>query len=209
MQTEISDAFCRIFEKLNEFERRINNIIIPGKVIKLSENGKKVKVEHGSCETPYVKWLAICAGEIIEYRAPSINESCLLLNLTGGDDSTACVALFGLDSNEYTLPDCKLSEHKRIYPNGTEVTHDHKTNELTIIMSSNGAATIKAPKKITLDTELLYLTGKMHANNNIHSDKHVSDSKRSMQHDRDIYNEHDHGGVKSGTAKTSTPADKQ
>lgn len=184
-------AFTKVFERLNELERRLNNILIPGKVIELNPENTKVKVKHGSCETPFIKWFSGAAGDISEYRAPSIGEQCLLLNLTGGDDTSACFALFGVDSLNYPLVSQNPAEHKVKYPNGTEITHNHELNELTVIMQS-GTATLKAPDKVTVDTKELYCTGKINADDNIHSNADVSDKKSTMQTMRDKYNKHDH-----------------
>jgi len=191
MSSEIFDAILDIYAKLNEQERRLNNLIIPGKVLALSEDKQKIKVKHGSCETPFIKWFTPYAGEVMEYRAPSVSEPCLLLNLTGGDDTGACWALCGVESTDFPFPVNNPKEHKRVYPNGTEITHNSETNELTVIMTS-GQATIAAPDKITMDTQELHCTGKINAADNIHSDKDVSDRKSSMQTMRDKYNAHTH-----------------
>jgi phage baseplate assembly protein V len=202
---DVIGALEKLFSGQNELERRLNNLIIPGKTFELSEDGKKVKVRHGSCETPFIKWLTPCAGEVIEYRAPSVGEQCILLNLTGGNDTGACFALFGIESTDFPLPTGKPEEHMRVYPNGTVITHNHQTNELTVIMKS-GKATLKAPDKVTIDTAELVCTGKINANGDIHSDADISDKTRSMDGDRSIYNDHDHN---HGTPKTSPANQKQ
>lgn len=191
MNNEVYSAIRDLYAKVNEQERRLNNLIIPGKVLSLSEDNKKIKVKHGSCETPFIKWFTPYAGEVMEYRAPSVGEPCVLLNLTGGDDTSACWAICGVESTEFPFPVHNPKEHKRVYPNGTSITHNSETNELTVIMTS-GKATIAAPDKITMDTQELYCTGKINADDNIHSDKDVSDNKSTMQKMRDKYNAHKH-----------------
>lgn len=191
MTNEYLDAIRHLCERMNELERRQNNLIIPGKVVALSEDHKKIKVAHGQCETPFIKWLSPCAGDVMEYRAPSVGEPCLLLNLTGGDDTGACWALCGVESTAFPFPTNNPNEHKRVYKNGTQITHDSEKNELTVIMSK-GHALFKVPEKVTFDTQELHCTGLISAVDNITSQKHVIDEKSSMQDMRDDYNSHSH-----------------
>mgnify|MGYP001575240472 CR=1 FL=1 len=52
---------------------------------------------------------------------------------------------------------------------------------------------VKAGTKVRFETPLIESTGKIHAESDIQSDAEVIDQVRSMQADRDIYNEHQHG----------------
>lgn len=52
----------------------------------------------------------------------------------------------------------------------------------------------KVKNKVRFETPLVEVSGNEHVFGDIKSDGEVTDSKRSMQDDRDIYNSHDHGG---------------
>jgi phage gp45-like len=62
---------------------------------------------------------------------------------------------------------------------------------------------IKASKSVRFETPLTEATGNFQAKGD------VSDGARSMQGDRDIYNNHDHPGVEQGPASTGKPSGEQ
>jgi len=190
----IDQMFRKIFSELNEHERRLNNMIIPGKAINLSEDRKKVQVGHGNNTTPFIRWFANFAGEIREYRAPSIGEQCVLLNLTGGKDSGKCVALFGFDTTEFSLPSNDPAEHKIVYPNGTVFTHNHETNRYELTMPSGSEMHISIPEKITFTTDMVEVSNDLHVKGKIKGDQDIIDKKSSMDAMRSAYNGHTHNG---------------
>ncbi|SDA18121.1 phage baseplate assembly protein V [Pseudomonas sp. NFPP10] len=53
---------------------------------------------------------------------------------------------------------------------------------------------VKARNKIQFDTPMVEITGDQYTQGSIKADGEISDGVRSMQADRDIYNQHDHGG---------------
>ncbi|MGB1201260.1 MAG: phage baseplate assembly protein V [Cognaticolwellia aestuarii] len=193
-----AEHFRKIYALLNEYERRLNGLIIPAKVLSLSEDNKKIKAQHGSCTTPFIKWLSNYSGEIREYRAPSIGEQCLLINLTGGEDTSACVALFGIDSAQYPLPSDKPEEHKTVYPNGTVITHNHQTNKYEMTMPDGAEMVFTAPEKITFNTDKALFSNDVDIMNDLHvsgeikGDKDITDKHNSMNSMRDVYHSHDH-----------------
>lgn len=195
--SEEADVFGFVLRKLNELERRINNLIIPGCVESLSDDGQKVRVRHGSCLTPFIKWVSPHAGGISEYRAPSSGEQCLLLNLTGGDDTTACFALMGVHTNAFPLPSDSPAVHKRIYPNGTAATHDSENNTIELSMVA-GVMNITIPDQVNITTKLavfsqdVQIDGGLLVKGNIKSDGDVTDKHNSMDSMRDVYHGHNH-----------------
>ena len=181
--------------QLEERQRSSRNLIRLGKVSKHSDDNQKIKVKFGDNETPYIKWFAACAGEVIEYRLPSIGEQAILLNVGGGDNSSMTIALIGVPSSQYPLPTDNPDETLRVYPDKTSVKYNHKTHKLTVDVKS-GEAEIIIPKKTMLDTKLLHVTG------SIKADGDITDYRRSMRDDRAIYNNHVHGHGVPNTSKT-------
>lgn len=68
---------------------------------------------------------------------------------------------------------------------------------------------ITASTKVHIDTPTLEMTGDATAQGNVHADGDVSDGTRSMQADRDIYNQHKHPGVSSGSSSTAPTTETQ
>lgn len=64
---------------------------------------------------------------------------------------------------------------------------------------------VQAGTKVRFESPRLELTGDAQIDGNAHADGDVSDSVRSMQADRDIYNAHTHGGVSPGGSNTAPP----
>lgn len=137
--------------QVNDLSRRLDNMITPGKVSAVSDDGKQIKVKHGSCETPFIKWFCLYCGDVTDYRAPSVNESVLLLNIGGGDDTSLCYALVGLPSDDFDLGDVNIDEHIRKYPDGTIIKYNHKQKSLTADLV--GTATINTEGKTTVNCD--------------------------------------------------------
>lgn len=147
---ELQQQAIKQARTLNEHQRRLDNIIIPGKVKSLSADNKRIVVSHGSCQTPEIKWLAPCAGDVTEYRAPSIGEQVILLNLTGGKDTSKCVALTGLTSADFPFTVADPNKHIRHYPDGTTASYDHQ--EKTLSLDLAGDAVINAKGNVDIAT---------------------------------------------------------
>lgn len=203
-------AIAHVLRELESVKRRLDNMIVPGKVVALSDDKKRIKVKHGSCETPFIRWFAPSAGAVIEYRAPSVGESVILINLTGGDDTSCYQALCGLESDSFQFPTNNPDVHRRKYPDGTIVEYDHKNSVLNIVMQQ-GTANITAPDAVTIDTNVVTCTnnlivegetnliGNVACNSNVDvdgnvaADGQVSDGTSTMQVMRDKFNVHGHG----------------
>jgi phage baseplate assembly protein V len=136
---------------VNEHQRRLDNIIIPGKVKALSDDNKSVVIEHGSCFTPEIKWFAPAAGGVIEYRAPSVGEQCLLINLTGGKDTSACIALVGVTSENFDFTEANPYEHITKYPDGSKIGYNHADKKLTLDLAGEANINTEGNTTVTVD----------------------------------------------------------
>ena len=178
--TEMLDSHLEKFEDLSteieDLRRRLQMMIRIGYVLKVHDNNKLIKVKHGNLETPFIKWFAQSAGKVSHYRCPSVNEQVLLLNFGAGDTSSQSIALVGIDSVNFPFP-CE---------NKDQVITNYGDKCAEVWDLQKGTLTFKAKNKIILDTKLV------HATEDIHADKNISDQVRTMSEDRNIFNVHDH-----------------
>jgi len=157
---EYSQQFSLQEKEIIELKRRLNNMIRVGKVSGWSDDHKRIKVKFGDNETPFIKWFSACAGDVAEYRLPSIGEQTVLLNVCGGDNSATSIALIGVPSDQFPLPTDNPDQILRVYPDGTRVCYDKKKHMLDVkvagdatvkvggktAVTSGGDATVDAPK---------------------------------------------------------------
>lgn len=141
---EYSQQFSQQEKEITELKRRLNNMIKVGKVSAWSDDHKRIKVKFGDNETPLIKWFSACAGDVAEYRLPSIGEQAVLLNVGGGDNSTTSIALIGVPSDQFPLPTDNPDEILRVYPDGTRVCYDKKKHKLDVRVA--GEANIQVDK---------------------------------------------------------------
>lgn len=164
------DKLAELVARLEELERCKDNLIKPGKVTAIHADGVRIRVAFGNNTTPWIKWVATAAGEVSEYRCPSVGEQCALLNYGGGENSAQVWALCGVPSDLYPLPASTPGIRVVAYPGGMQEKYD----------ANNGEVTLTAPSKATVASPELHGTGE------------VSDSTRTMSGDRAIYDGHNH-----------------
>nr|WP_306667906.1 phage baseplate assembly protein V [Oceanospirillum sediminis] len=167
---EYDDKIADLEARLEEQARRIRNIIQPAKISQIHDSKQKVKVTYGRNESPWLKWFSTMQGQMKEYRCPSVGEQCILINYGGGDNSTQAWALCGVWSDEFPLPDNRPHIHTMEWAPGFRLE----------INTQTGKVDWWVPTKVTFHTPL------------VHGTEHVRDFKRTMQEDRDIYNDHGH-----------------
>lgn len=174
-----------LLARIEEIERRLRNMNVAGVVDAINPDGKSIRVKFGDRKTGWIKWIATAAGEIADYRCPSVGEQCLLLNYGGGVDSNQVWALCGVPSDAFPLPGSDPA--KRIVKYGAGVLET---------IENSGTVTTKASVKINADVPEFHGTGE------------VSDKKRTLTADRAIFDGHKHLEKGDG-ALTDVPNNKQ
>ncbi|WP_163834741.1 phage baseplate assembly protein V [Spartinivicinus ruber] len=146
---EYQDKIAELVEEADEIYRRLGNQIRVGTVAAVDPQNALVKVKHGDNLSPFIRFFVPAAGQVKEYRCPSVGEQSLLINYAAGDNSSQAFALCGFYCDRFPPPSTNLHEHCRVYPNGSKFTIDHNSNQAVI--NHVGDLTIKITGNLTLD----------------------------------------------------------
>ncbi|HAS6054669.1 TPA: phage baseplate assembly protein V [Vibrio vulnificus] len=92
----LTKAVLELTHRVNGLERQLRNLIRLGRVKSVS--GVKAVIDYAPNSdedyvSPPIQWIAFEAGEVIKWRAPSIGEQVVVLNLSGGVDEAQAIAL--------------------------------------------------------------------------------------------------------------------
>ncbi|MBV7264320.1 phage baseplate assembly protein V [Photobacterium sp. WH24] len=122
-----------LVEDVDDLKRRQRNQIREGHVVRLE--GRKVVVDYASDSddeyvSPLIPWLPDYAGEVLTWRAPSIGERAIVLNLSGGDDEAHAVALPAMYSTAFQPDDIDPDKTYTSINDVFRVTADKQGNYL-------------------------------------------------------------------------------
>ncbi|PNQ69034.1 baseplate assembly protein [Vibrio agarivorans] len=179
-----------LHEELEENNRTSANLIRLGFVVKAEKT--TVDIQTGDNLVKRIPFFVLASGRVSQYRRPSVNEQCLLINLGSGDSLSNAVALMGLPSTQFPCPTIEENEVMTHYGNG--MSERYNLDDGSVVCHYPGGV------KIYGDT---WQDGSYQATGDI------TDHTRSMQADREIYNEHEHPGVVPGPAKTKPTEEQQ
>jgi phage baseplate assembly protein V len=103
----INEFVMKLSDRVNELERNLRSLIRIGNV--KSIDGRKVVIDYepdsdSEYYSPPIPWVAVYAGDVLQWRAPTIGEQMIVLNLSGGMNERHCVALPAVYCDQF-LPD--------------------------------------------------------------------------------------------------------
>lgn len=103
----ITQAILNLTHRVSGMERQLRNLIRLGRV--KSVEGAKAVIDYAPNSaddyvSPPIQWVAFESGEVIKWRAPSIGEQVVVLNLSGGVDEAHAIALPATYCSEF-FPD--------------------------------------------------------------------------------------------------------
>lgn len=148
---EYKTQFTQQEKEITELQRRLKNMNRVGSVVEINESSTRIKVKFGENVTPFIKWFSACAGDVAEYRCPSVGEQAVLINVGGGDNSSTSLALIGVPSDKFPLPTNNPDEILRVYPDGTRVCYDKKKHALDVKVAGRADIQVVKDAKITID----------------------------------------------------------
>ena len=156
---EYSEQFSLQEKEITELKRCLKNMNRVGSVSAVNESHDRIKVKFGDNETPFIKWFSVCAGDVAEYRLPSVGEQVVLINVGGGDNSTTSIALVGVPSDKFPLPTNNPDEILRVYPDGTRVCYDKKKHKLDVRVAGEANIQVDKDAKVSVDGDATVSVG--------------------------------------------------
>ncbi len=188
--------------EITELNRRLANILCLGtiKAIDTSSNIPRARVKIGDIETAWLAMLMPRAGNDISFWSYEEGEQVLVLSPSG--DMAQGVIIGSV--NQRSIPAAANSSdvHRTKYADGAVIEYDRKAHHLKAVLPGGA-------KTMLISDGGVSIVGDVTVTGNIKATGNITDHTRSMQSDREIYNEHDHSGVIKGYDKTLVPNQSQ
>jgi len=140
---------------LSELVRTIPNLIRTGKIAEINANKVRVRLSP-TLLTTWLQWIALRAGDVIDWCPPSIGEQVIVFSPNG--DLTQGKVLAGLFSAGSPAPQTSLNIHAIHYPDGAVVLYDFGKHSLSAILPAGSSALVKADA-VTADAPQTTCTG--------------------------------------------------
>ncbi len=140
---------------LSELIRTIPNLIRTGKIAEINTDKVRVRLSP-SLLTTWLQWIALRAGDVIDWCPPSIGEQVIVFSPNG--DLTQGKVLAGLFSAESPAPQTSLKIRSIHYPDGAVVLYDFGKHSLSAILPAGSSALVKADA-VTADAPQTTCTG--------------------------------------------------
>ncbi|MGC4243216.1 MAG: phage baseplate assembly protein V [Herbaspirillum sp.] len=140
---------------LSELVRTIPNLIRTGKIAEINADKVRVRLSP-SLLTTWLQWIALRAGDVIDWCPPSSGEQVIVFSPNG--DLTQGKVLAGLFSAESPAPQTSLNIRSIHYPDGAVVLYDFGKHSLSAILPTGSSALVKADE-VTADAPQTTCTG--------------------------------------------------
>ena len=130
------------------------------------------------------------SGELFQHygfsSAPKAGAEYLVIPVGGNSSHSVVVAS---EDGRYRL---KLQDGEvSLYTDEGDYVHMKRGRVIEVVTDD---LVFKVKNKVRFETPLVEMSGDQHTDGSIKADGEVRDHTRSMQEDRDLYNQHDHGG---------------
>ncbi|ELH7952688.1 phage baseplate assembly protein V [Vibrio fluvialis] len=171
-----NQAIFDLTERLEDCERKLRNMIRQGRVLQVE--GRTVVINFASeTDEDYfsapMPWIPLYGGEVLEWRAPSLGEGVLVLNLSGGENENHCVALPAIYTEQFQPDDLDQSKTYTSINDVFRLTKDKSGNYLLETAESVRIVTksfsVEASKDVTITTSDYTRTAETAKTKGLHS----------------------------------------
>ncbi|MBN8090496.1 phage baseplate assembly protein V [Vibrio vulnificus] len=146
----IAKSLFELIARVEELERNQRNLIRLGRVKEITGTKAVIDYSPGAEDdylSPPILWIAFEAGDFMRWRAPSIGEQVIVLNLSGGKDEAHALALPAAYCAEF-LPS-EMDANKTTYSilDVFKVEADKNGN---YTLKANGAVSLESGKSFEI-----------------------------------------------------------
>lgn len=188
--------------EITELHRRVANLLKMGRIEEVNYSGviPLCRVRIADLLTGWLPMLALRAGPDNCWWAFEVNEQVMVLSPSG--DPAQGVVLGAINQQRFPAQGDRPDVHRTVYADGAVIEYDRAAHHLEAILPSDATTKLVSDGGIAIIGDVT-VTGHIKASGDI------TDHTRSMQADRNIYNNHTHSGVKSGGSSTASPNESQ
>lgn len=151
-----------LYQDMTEAERRIANVAILARVVKIDPQRARVKVKAGPLESNWLPWTTPRAGKDRLWWMPEEGEQVLVI--APGGDLEQGVVVGSLFQQAFPPPADRADIMRIVWQDGTTVEYDRASHKLTvhcvgaIEITATGPVSVTAPS-VTLDSPQVWVTG--------------------------------------------------
>ena len=188
--------------EIAELHRRLGNLLKVGRIEEADYRGALplCRVRVGELLTGWLPMLTARAGPDNCWWPFETGEQVVVLSPSG--DPAQGIVLGAINQRRFPASDNRPGRHRVIYADGAVVEYDRTAHHLKAALPAGATTELVSSGGVSIIGDVA-VTGSITASGDI------SDHTRSMQADREIFNAHTHGGVRSGPANTQTPNQRQ
>lgn len=186
--------------ELTEVLRQLSNMVSAGVVDEVRYSPYAVRVKIGSLTTPWLPPLVGRAGNNRQWDPLEVGEQVVVLCPDGNPAQGWVIGVGYSEANP--APSANPDKTVTLFGDDGRFEYDRFAHHLAISLPAGATVSLHAEGGITVTGDLL-------VNGNITATKDITDKKRSMVADRDIFNQHQHKDVTPGQATSGTPEQTQ
>ncbi len=211
------------FQTISEIQRRLSNVVRPGKVASVDLPNARCRVQIGDILTAPLPFLTVKAGEDRTWHPPEVGEQVLVLAPSG--ELSAGFVLGGIYTTAYAPPSTSPEVARMLFKDGTTATYDRALHTLTLdlptsgsslVVNVNGNATVSATGNALVEadgnaTVSAGAVARIEAGTQIQMVAPAVSITSTVTVSGDVtaggisLKTHKHGGVQSGPSQTGTP----
>ncbi len=144
-----------ILERLEELERRLDQMVVRGYIEAVDCGSHRVRVRFGDeSVSDWLEWKPSRSGNVTMWSPPQVGEGCTIIS--DGDLANGEV-LLGSYHSSMPAPSASPDETVIQWPDGTRVVYDMVKHELSVTVAGN--VKVKATGDIIADASNIKLNG--------------------------------------------------